>query len=295
MLKDWRKCLLRLGKISAIAYTSICGILFFTQPYLIFKPTRAFQKTPEFYNIKYQNVYLPVPGSSSNEVIHGWWIPSQRRNLGTLLYLHGNSLNIGSNITQAYRFHQMGFSVFLIDYRGYGKSKGNFPSESQVYQDAQIAWNYLVKQKQIPANQILIYGHSLGGAVAIDLAVKHPEAAGLIVKNSFTSMQKMAGINPYFRIFPVSLILRHRFDSLTKVKSLRMPVLFVHGTADTMIPNTMSKTLYAAAPEPKQLLLVPGAKHNNGDLFFNNIKYRQAIQNFAASARKLSSTKNPVF
>ncbi|GET36337.1 alpha/beta hydrolase [Microseira wollei] len=285
MLKTWRKGLLRLGKMSALAYTSTCGILFFSQPYFIFKPTRTFPKNPEFYNIKYQNVYLPVPGSSSNDVIHGWWIPSQRRNLGTLLYLHGNSFNIGSNITQAYRFHQLGFSVLLIDYRGYGKSQGNFPSESQVYQDAQIAWNYLVKQKQIPANQIFIYGHSLGGAVAIDLAVKHPEAAGLIVQNSFTSMQKMAELDPYLRIFPISLILRHRFDSITKVKSLRMPVLFVHGTADAMIPKTMSKTLYAAAPEPKQLLLVPGAKHNNGDLFFNRSEYRQAIQNFAASAR----------
>lgn len=285
MLKTWRKSWLRLAKISAIAYTSICGILFFSQPYFIFKPTRAFQKTPEFYNIKYQNVYLPVAGGSSNNVIHGWWIPSQRRNLGTLLYLHGNSLNIGSNITQAYRFHQMGFSVLLIDYRGYGKSKGNFPSEYQIYQDAQTAWNYLVKQKQIPANKIFIYGHSLGGAVAIDLAIKHPEAAGLIVQNSFTSMHNMAKLSPYFRIFPISLILRHRFDSITKVKSLQMPVLFVHGTADSMIPNTMSKTLYAAAPEPKQLLLVPGAKHNNGDLFFNRSEYRKAIQNFAASAR----------
>jgi uncharacterized protein len=285
MLKNWRNPLLRLGKISAIAYTSICGILFFTQPYFIFKPTRTFQKTPEFYNIKYQNVYLPVTASSNNNVIHGWWIPSQRRHLGTLLYLHGNSLNIGSNITQAYRFYQMGFSVLLIDYRGYGKSKGNFPNESQIYQDAETAWNYLVKQKQIPANQIFIYGHSLGGAVAIDLAVKHPEAAGLIVQNSFTSMPNMAKLNPYLRLFPISLIVKHRFDSITKVKSLQMPVLFVHGSSDAMIPNTMSKTLYAAAPEPKQLLLVPGAKHNNGDLFFNNIKYRQTIQNFAASAR----------
>ena len=283
MLKNWRKGWLRLGKICAIAYTSICGILFVSQPYFIFKPTRTFQKNPEFYNIKYQNVYLPVTGSSGNDVIHGWWIPSQRRNLGTLLYLHGNSLNIGSNITQAYRFHQMGFSVFLIDYRGYGKSKGNFPSESQVYQDAQIAWNYLVKQKQIIANQILIYGHSLGGAVAIDLALKHPEAAGLIVHNSFTTMQQMAELDPYLRIFPVNLILRYRFDSITKVKSLQMPVLFVHGTADAMIPKTMSKNLYAAAPEPKQLLLVPGAKHNNGDLFFNNREYRQTIKSFARS------------
>ncbi len=285
MIKSSRKGLGKIGKGLVVSYAAICGILFFSQSYLIFKPTSHFQKTPEFYNIKYQDVYLPVPGTSSNEVIHGWWIPSQGRNLGTLLYLHGNSLNIGSNINQAYRFRQMGFSVFLIDYRGYGKSKGDFPSESQVYQDAKIAWNYLVKEKEIPANQILIYGHSLGGAVAIDLALKHPEAAGLIVHNSFTSMQNMAERERYFRLFPINLILKHRFDSITKVKSLRMPVMFVHGTADEMIPAMMSKKLYAAAPEPKKLVLVPGAKHNNGDLFFNSRIYRQAIKNFATSAR----------
>lgn len=285
MPKTWRKSFLNLGKILAIAYASTCVVLFFIQPYLIFRPTRVFQKTPEFYKIRYENVYLPIPNDSKKSVIHGWWIPAKQPKLGTLLYLHGNGLNIGSNINQAYRFQQLGFSVLLIDYRGYGQSKGSFPNESQVYQDAQTAWNYLVKQRNIPAHQIFIYGHSLGGAVAIDLAVKHPEAAGLIIQNSFTSMQKMIERSPYSRIFPVNLLLRNRFDSISKIKSLQMPVMFVHGTADSLMPYTMSKTLYAAAPEPKQLLLVPGAKHNNGDLFFNSSEYRRAIQKFAKSAR----------
>jgi uncharacterized protein len=283
MLRTWRKGLLKLGQGLAIAYTTTCGILFFSQPYIIFKPTQVWQKTPESYNLNYQNVYLPV--ANTGDVIHGWWIPS-RRNLGTLLYLHGNALNIGANINQAYRFQQMGFSVLLIDYRGYGKSKGNFPSESQVYKDAQTAWDYLVKQKQIPADRILIYGHSLGGAVAINLSVQNPDAAGLIVHNSFTSVAAMSARSAYFRFFPVNLILRHRFDSLSKVKSLQMPVLFVAGTRDSLIPYHMSQSLYAAAPKYKKLLLVPGAKHNNGDLFFNNSKYRQTIQNFARSVIK---------
>lgn len=286
MLKMGRKGLMGLGKGLAIAYTSICAFLFFNQQYFIFKPTSNFQKTPEFYNLSYQNVYLPV-ASDSRDVIHGWWLPAKQPRLGTLLYLHGNGLNIGSNIKQAYRFQQMGFSVLLIDYRGYGKSQGSFPNESQVYQDAQIAWNYLVNQRKIPANQIFIYGHSLGGAVAIDLAVKHPNAAGLIVHNSFTSMGKMAELNPYFRIFPIGLILKYRFDSIHKVKSLQVPVLLVHGTADPMIPYTMSKSLYAAAPEPKELLLIPDAQHNNGDVFFNNAQYRKTIQNFARSVLTL--------
>ncbi len=197
-----------------------------------------------------------------------------------LLYLHGNGLNIGANINQSYRFRQLGFSVLLIDYRGYGSSEGGFPNESQVYEDAETAYNYLVKQRQLSPIQILLYGHSLGGAVAIELAIKHPEAAGLIVQSSFTSMADMVENNALTRIFPVRLLLTQRFNSIAKVKLLRMPVLFVHGTADPFIPAIMSKKLYAACAEPKQLLLVSNAKHNNGDAFFNNDEYRQTIGDF---------------
>jgi Lysophospholipase len=160
--------------------------------------------------------------------------PPQIDSLGTLLYLHGRGLNIGANITQSYRFRQLGFSVLLIDYRGYGRSQGSFPKESQVYEDAEVAYNYLVKQRQLLPSQILFYGHSMGGAVAIELAIRHPEAAGLIVHNSFTSMVDMVESNAYMRFFPVRLLLTQRFDSLAKVKSLRMPILFVHGIADLL-------------------------------------------------------------
>ncbi|HEY9852898.1 MAG TPA: alpha/beta fold hydrolase [Leptolyngbyaceae cyanobacterium] len=284
MRKSKRKVLFKIFSTLFIVYTLICTLLFFIQQRFLFIPTYNFQKTPDFYKINYKNVYLPVPKNLGGGEIHGWWIPVKKSNLGTLLYLHGRGLNIGSNINQAYRFQQLGFSVLLIDYRGYGKSKGNFPTESQLYQDAEIAWNYLVNQQKIPADRIFIYGHSLGGAVAIELATKHPEAAGLIVQNSFTSMANTIARYPYFRIFPISLILTHRFDSINKVKSLRIPVLFVHGVDDPLIPYTMSEKLYKAAPDPKQLLLISGAKHNNGDLFFNKIQYRTAIKNFANSS-----------
>ncbi|MCL1475408.1 alpha/beta hydrolase [Argonema antarcticum] len=287
MWKTKQKGFLKLFSTLIIAYSFICAILFFLQQRFIFIPTHSFQKTPAFYKINYKNIYLPVPKHLGGGLIHGWWMPAKKSNLGTLLYLHGRGLNIGSNVNQAYRFQQLGFSVLLIDYRGYGQSQGNFPTESQLYQDAEMAWNYLVKQQTIPADKILIYGHSLGSAVAIELAIKHPEAAGLIVQSSFTSMADMIAIYPYFRSFPIGLILTNRFDSINKVKSLRIPVLFVHGIADPMIPHTMSEKLYKAAPYPKQLLLIPGAKHNNGDLFFNTNQYRKAIQNFANLSLKL--------
>jgi alpha-beta hydrolase superfamily lysophospholipase len=121
------------------------------------------------------------------ERIHVWWIAAQP-DAKVLLYLHGNGINMGAAVANAHQFHQLGFSVLLIDYRGYGRSEGSFPTETRVYQDAVTAWDYLVKQRQIQPSQIFLFGHSLGGAIAIDLAVQHPDAAGLIVESSFTSM-----------------------------------------------------------------------------------------------------------
>jgi len=281
--KSFLRGLLCLGKLWAIAYIASCILLFFMQTRLLFQPTATIAKTPDAFNIPYQEVWLPVKGRSRKiEKLHGWWLPAaNRKSLGTLLYLHGRGLNIGANISQSYRFRQLGFSVLLIDYRGYGRSQGSFPKESQVYEDGEVAYNYLVKQRQLLPSQILFYGHSMGGAVAIELAIRHPEAAGLIVHNSFTSMVDMVENNAYMRFFPVRLLLTQRFDSLAKVKSLRMPILFVHGIADSFVPATMSKKLYASSPEYKKILLVPNARHNNGDAFFNNPEYRQTIVDFA--------------
>lgn len=210
--------------------------------------------------------------------MHGWWIPAAQPDANVLLYLHGNGINIGANVTHAHRFHQLGFSVLLMDYRGYGRSEGGSPTEARVYQDAAAAWNYLVKQ-QIKPSQIFLYGHSLGGAIAIDLAVQHPDAAGLIVEGSFTSIRKIVEHQNSFWMFPVDLILTQRFDSISKVRSLLVPVLFIHGTSDWQVPAAMSQQLYAAAPEPKQLVLIPGAGHNDVAEVAGS-QYLQAVQRF---------------
>ena len=202
-----------------------------------------------------------------------------------MLYLHGNGINIGANVAHANRFHRLGFSVLLPDYRGYGRSEGRFPTEAALYQDASVAWDYLVQERKIQPRQIFLYGHSLGGAVAIDLAVKHPDAAGLIVESSFTSIRDIVDYQSIYRIFPIDLILNQRFDSIRKVRSLALPVLFIHGTADLRVPATMSQQLYEAAPEPKQLILIPNAGHNNtaetaGD------KYFQLMQKFVQQVKE---------
>ncbi|MGB3263960.1 MAG: alpha/beta fold hydrolase [Microcoleus sp.] len=277
-------------KFWAIAYVLSCILLFILQTRLIFGPTPAIAKTPDAFNIPYKEVWLPVNGRSPRidkiEKIHGWWLPAANpQPLGTLLYLHGRGFNIGANINQSYRFRELGFSVLLIDYRGYGRSQGSFPSETRIYEDAETAYNYLVKQRQLSPSEIFLYGHSMGGAVAVELAVRHPEAAGLIVQSSFTSMLNMVERYSIMRLFPTRLLLTQKFDSLNKVKLLQIPVLFVHGTADPLIPAAMSKKLYAASGEPKKILLVAKAKHNNGDAFFNNGEYRQTVVNFADKSR----------
>jgi len=257
--------------VLAIGYSAVCLFLFAAQGKFIFFPARAIETTPKDFQLGYQDVVLPIPTKTGvAETVHGWWIPALERSVNrresgkVLLYLHGNGLNVGANVEHANRFHRLGLSVFLIDYRGYGKSQGDFPSESRVYEDAQLAWDYLVKQRGIKPSQIYIYGHSLGGAIAIDLAVRHPEAAGLIVEGSFTSARAMVDFQAgVYRVFPIDLLLTQRFDSIAKVDRLQMPVLFIHGSADTVVPTQMSKKLFDAAPEPKQLYIVPDGGHNN--------------------------------
>ncbi|HLO50206.1 MAG TPA: alpha/beta fold hydrolase [Kamptonema sp.] len=261
------KLLTVVGGMVAIAYCGACIFLFTQQTKFIFAPTPLIETTPDFFQLRYENVWLPVAATNGKlEGIHGWWVPNsapRRGNEKVVLYLHGNGINMGANIEHANRFHQVGLSVFLIDYRGYGRSTGNFPTESQVYQDAETAWHYLVKERGINPSQILIYGHSLGGAIAIDLALRHPDAAALIVESSFTSIRAMVDYQNQFWMFPVNLLLTQRFDSIAKVSKLQMPIFFIHGTADNVVPFEMSKKLFEAAPEPKQLYLIPNAGHNN--------------------------------
>ncbi|MFN6538741.1 MAG: alpha/beta hydrolase [Nostoc sp. EkiNYC01] len=274
------RSLLWAGIIAAFIYFAICLFLFMRQTRFIFFPSVVIEKTPEFFNLPYEEVWLPVAVKIGKvEHIHGWWIKAKQPNAKVLLYLHGNGINIGANIAHANRFYQLGFSVLLIDYRGYGRSEGSFPNEKRVYEDAATAWNYLVQQQEISPRQIFIYGHSLGGAIAIDLAVKHPQAAGLIVESSFTSIRDLIAYRNMFWMFPVDLILTQRFESIKKLPNLKMPVLFIHGVDDLVVPSFMSQKLYAAAPEPKQLLLVPAAEHNNTALVGGS-QYLQWVESF---------------
>lgn len=251
----------------------------------MFVPRRELDVTPAALGLPYQTVRLPVPaqGLTPAGELHGWWLPADGAEF-TLLYLHGNAGNISSHLSFASRFQQAGLSVLLIDYRGYGLSSGPFPSEARIYEDAQTAWRYLVETRGILPEQIVIFGHSIGGAIAIDLAHQTPDAAGLIVENTFTSMLAMALRQGYGRWVPVDWLLNQRFDSLSKVPQLQLPVLFIHGLADLTVPPEMSQQLYAATPPPKDLWLVPGADHNTVAEIAGG-SYEQQLQRFLSQIR----------
>jgi len=267
-------------------YASTSTYIWARQAHFIFRPERIISKTPADYQLPFEDVFVNVNDENGrNERIHAWWIPAEYPADRYLLYLHGSALNIGANITHARRFQRMGFSVFLVSYRGYGKSDGKFPTEAQVYSDSQAAWTYMVEQKSIDPEAIFIYGHSLGGAIAIQLAVDNPAGGGLIVEAAFTSIADMARRTPKYRFFPIDLIVQERFDSLEKVSRLEIPVLYIHGTDDKLVPPEMSSELYKRTASSKQLKLIPGGGHNNSAAVGGD-EYLQAVRNFINFARK---------
>ena len=274
------KWFLSVATVGAIAYILICLGVWRWQNRMIFFPSYQIERTPGEVGVAYEDVWIPISNPKNKEErLHGWWLPANSPNSCVLLYLHGNGSNISANLEQALRFQRLGFSVLIIDYRGYGLSQGNFPTEKQVYYDAQLAWNYLVQQREIKPQNIFLYGHSIGGAIAIDLGVRNPEVAGLIVEGSFTSMGDMIDHREMYRFLPINLLLNHSFDSLSKIQKLQSPLLLIHGTDDTVVPAKMSQVLFDAATVPKKLLFVPDADHNNVASVGENL-YLQSVRDF---------------
>jgi hypothetical protein len=300
-----KKLLLIALGMGSIAYLLLCFSLRLWQNRLIFFPSSAIATTPDLLGLTYEDVWLSVPKPQANTIltkvlptfkpqsakverIHGWWLDNSSDNAPVLLYLHGNGANIGDNLGRVKEFYRLGFSVLVIDYRGYGRSEGRFPTERTVYEDARIAWNYLVRDRKIKPQNIFIYGHSLGGAIAIDLGARQPQAAGLIVESSFTSMRDMIDHQGIYSFFPADLILTHKFNSISKIARLQTPILLIHGSEDLTVPASMSQILFDAATVPKKLLIIPSADHNNvpwigGKQYWRSVKdFSQTNLNSAA-------------
>ncbi len=233
----------RMIKSAIFIYAFFAAYVFFRADSMIFMPQAASYQDNE------DILKIPV---SNTEKISAKYLPNSQAKY-TILYSHGNASDLGDMQSTLDQLRQWGFSVFAYDYRGYGTSDGS-PSENNAYQDADAAYSYLTKELKIPPQQIIVYGQSLGGGAATDLAAKHP-VAGLILESTFTSAFRV--------VVPIPILPFDKFTNQDKLRKVRCPVLVMHGEADEVIPLQHGQRLHASAPEPKQSLWIPGAGHNN--------------------------------
>jgi len=254
--------------IITISWIILSFMIFVNQKDLIFVPTKKYINTPESYNLPYESHILTT---KDGERISSWFIPHPNPR-STLLFLHGNGGNISTRLDTINIFHQLGLSIFIVDYRGYGNSSGS-PSEEGTYVDAETAWLFLRNNKRINSNNIIIYGRSLGGAIAIWLAQKY-KASALIVESSFTSIVDMGRHNyPYL---PINMLAIIKYPSDKRIPSIDVPKLFIHSMEDDIVPYKFGRKLFEIAIPPKKFLKINGL-HNNGfltsgDIYINGIK-----------------------
>jgi len=277
-----KRVLLVVLTLAVLAYAGATGYVYARQGQIVYWPTRGLEKTPRDHGLAYEEKSLTVKRATGvEEKITSWWIPAPRPNGVSLLFLHGNARNMSYNLGKMTALARAGFNVLAIDYRGYGTSDGDRPYEAALYEDANAALDELERREPDQRHR-LIHGHSMGAAVAIDLAVRRPEAAALFVESGFDSMLGMSTVKAAYRLLPIDWILTERFDSMAKIARLKLPVLFMHGSADPLVPVSMSQRLYAAVPGPKQLVEVQGAVHSNLHTFQ---QYFPALRQLAGVAR----------
>ena len=259
-----RKALLYVCVAAVAVYFSATAALWASQSRFIFEPVRTLVVKPTELAFPVADVTISVPDAKAgHQTVHAWWMPARRSDGRLILYFHGNEGNVSTSIGETALLRSLGYPVLVVDYRGYGESDGAFPSEASVYEDAEAALEALVHEWRIKPHDIYVYGHSLGAAVAIDLASRHPELGGLVVESAFTSIYDMAKLDSKYGIFPVGLLLNQRFESIKKVSRLNMPVLYIHGTADRVIPYRMGVALYERSGGEKRFVAVAGGGHDD--------------------------------
>jgi len=254
-------------------YVLFSVVLYLLQNRMVFlanMPGRALTATPEDAGFAYQDVSITT---SDGMRLHGWFVPAKQAK-ATVLFLHGNAGNISHRLDSIAIFRELGLDTFIIDYRGYGRSEGK-PSEQGTYLDAQAAWEYLVSNRGIAPDKIVIFGRSLGCAVASWLTARTTPGA-VILESCFTSALDMA-----YRLYPflpVRLITRLKYPVKENVKQLSSPLLVVHSREDEIIPFDMGQSIFAAAPEPKMMLVLTG--DHNGGFLMNRSQYLTVLGKF---------------
>lgn len=238
----------------------------------VFFPDKHIVATPKDVGIAYEDVYFKT---QDGFVLNGWLIKSSQspESRATFIFSHGNAGNISGRLEKIMMLHRLGVNIFIFDYRGYGKSEGR-PTEKGMYLDAMAAFDHLKERSDISKDKLISYGVSLGGAAAVDLAVRRPVAA-LIVESTITSAADMSK-----KILPIvpAFVLSLKLDSISKIKDIKVPKLIAHSPEDEMIPFVFGQKLFEAAASPKEFLELQG-DHNSGFALSQDILL-QGLQGF---------------
>lgn len=236
----------------------------------IYYPSAAMERNPRGVNLDYEDIFFE---SKDGFKLNGWFVPAGNSK-GTILFCHGNAGNISNEINFLAIFNKLNLNTFIFDYRGYGKSQGK-PNEKGFYQDVWSAYNYLVIDRNIKPEKIILFGRSLGAAVAVELATK-VKIAGLILEGGFTSTVDVGKeLYPYL---PVRIMVTQEFDSISKIGKIEVPKLIIHSKDDEVIPFHHGQRLFKEAISPKEFYEIKGS-HNEGYLLEGE-RYLERISGF---------------
>ena len=246
------------------------------ESFFIYFPQSRFDFSPEEFRLQYKEAFF---NTEDGKRLHGWFFPGEKEN-PVVLHFHGNAGNISHRLDLVQPFLHRGFSVFLFDYRGFGKSSGR-PSETGLYKDGLAAWAYLVEKEKITPERIVLHGHSIGAAVAIEVALQK-KVKSLVIESAFTSTKDMAKSMVLFSLF--SPVLPANYNNLEKIRRVPVSKLILHGDRDEIVPFSMGERLFEAAADPKFFRPVKGAGHN--DVFIvGGEKYFSVFAEFARKAK----------
>jgi fermentation-respiration switch protein FrsA (DUF1100 family) len=244
----------RIVRVALITYIALLVLMMLMENQLIYFPAK-------YPAGDWQPTALPVEDAEMQAAdgtrLHGWYI-AHAQPRAVVLFLHGNAGNIAGRIDFLRSLRDLGLSVLALDYRGYGRSEGS-PSEAGLMDDARTARRWLADRAKVREADIVLWGESIGTAVAVDLSTDG--ARGLILESAFTSLPDVAGFHYWWA--PVRLLIRSRYSAIDKIGDYKGPLLQVHGDADTIIPFALGRKLFDAANEPKQFVAIPGADHND--------------------------------
>lgn len=266
----------------AAGYGIILLLMYFFQSKILFHPESEIVATPENIGLQYENVFFR---SKDGIGLHGWFVPSDSSDV-TVLYIHGNAGNISGRLDTIQLLHEIGVNVFIFDYRGYGKSGGR-PTEKGVYGDAEAAWNYLINERKIPADHLVVMGRSLGGSIAAWLAArKNPIAA--VIESTFISAAELG--SDLYPWLPVGLLLEHEFNTFENLEKIEAPLFMAHSKDDQVVPYVHGESLFELVKEPKTFVELEGP-HASGFLEVGD-KYRKELETFLKTHTPLESKKS---